>query len=776
MHAAYSALGRFAVRFRWFVLAFWVIVTVLASLTFPSLTSVLKSNNSDFLPKNSPTTIASKLASPLQNVNDTLVSVVVSHNNGKLTATDQKYVQQLLVALKHVKHVKLTRDLGNSPDGVAAQIETLSAINVAQNGPSKKLVDDLRAAIKTVRAPPGTAAHLAGPVPDQVDQQAKSGDAGAQIEGLSAVFILILLILIFRSPLAPLLTLIPALLVSTLAGRIVAELTHAGLQVSSLSQFMLLILVIGAGTDYGLFLIFRVREEIRGGLAPRDAIVRAVERVGESITFSAGTVIAALLSLLAATFGIYSSLGAPLAISIFIMLLAGVTLSPALLAIFGRAVFWPVKLKPEQAATPLWGRIASRVIARPLVTLVIGVLAFGGLAVAVLGYSPAGFGSSIAAPKGSDAAAGDAVLNAHFPKAAANPTNIIFHFAQPVWTQPAELDNAQALLSKASVFNQVTGPTTPNGVKLGGTNYAKLHAALAGVAPNGDPRRLPAVQPASVKAIPAAGYDIYRAEANYVSSDGRTVQYLASLTVGDPASNKALHTVPLMRREVTAIGLQVHATQSAVAGEAPAIYDISSTSDHDLKTVVPIAIVVIGLLLALVLRSLVAPLYLIVSVGLSYLAALGLCVLLFQKIGGAGGLIFFLPFLMFIFLLALGEDYNILVMTRIREEVHDLPLRDAVRHAVGVTGSTVTSAGLVLAGTFAVFAVVGARQPGGGEFADLGVGLAIGILMDTFLVRTLLVPSTVALLGKWNWWPSHLHDTHDEREQVGVTAGQTPQS
>jgi RND superfamily putative drug exporter len=523
---------------------------------------------------------------------------------------------------------------------------------------------------------------------------------------------------------------------------------------------MLIILVLGAGTDYALFLIFRVREEVRSGLPQREAIVRAVERVGESITFSAGTVIAALLSLLFATFGIYSSLGAPLAIAIFLMLLAGLTLLPALLAIFGRAVFWPVKLKPEaNPKTPLWGRIAGRVIARPALTLAVGVVAFGGLAIAVVAYNPAGFGSSVAAPKGSDARAGDTVLNDHFPKAAANPTNVIFRFAQPVWTTPSELDQAEALLTKAPVFNEVTGPTNPNGAPLGGAKYQQLHAELSTVVPLGDPRKLPAVKPAGVK-VSAQDYAIYRSEANYVSSNGETVQYLASLTVGDPATTEALHAVPQVRRVVTTVGEQVHATASAVGGEAPAIYDISATSDHDLRTVIPIAILVIGVLLALVMRSLVAPLYLIVSVALSYLAALGLCVIIFQGIIGSDGLTFLLPFLMFLFLLALGEDYNILVMTRIREEAHEVPLREAVRHAVGVTGSTVTSAGLVLAGTFAVLAIVGSQMPGGQQITDLGAGLSIGILMDTFLVRTLLVPSTVAILGKWNWWPSDLHDRH----------------
>jgi RND superfamily putative drug exporter len=169
-----------------------------------------------------------------------------------------------------------------------------------------------------------------------------------------------------------------------------------------------------------------------------------------------------------------------------------------------------------------------------------------------------------------------------------------------------------------------------------------------------------------------------------------------------------------------------------------------------------------------VLRSLVAPLYLIASVGISFLAALGLSVLLFIKIGGSGGLVFFMPFLMFIFLLALGEDYNILVMTRIREEAQKRPLREAVARALSATGTTVTSAGLVLAGTFIVFGLVAGRGAGGSQFRDIALGLAFGILMDTFLVRTLLVPSTVVLLGRWNWWPSRM--SRAGAEPAGVTA------
>jgi len=190
--------------------------------------------------------------------------------------------------------------------------------------------------------------------------------------------------------------------------------------------------------------------------------------------------------------------------------------------------------------------------------------------------------------------------------------------------------------------------------------------------------------------------------------------------------------------------------------------------------VVPIAILVIGILLALVLRSLVAPLYLIASVGISFLAALGLSVLLFIKIGGSGGLVFFMPFLMFIFLLALGEDYNILVMTRIREEARKLPLREAVTRALSATGTTVTSAGMVLAGTFIVFGLVAGRGAGGAQFRDIALGLAFGILMDTFLVRTLLVPSTVVLLGRWNWWPSRMSRSAAEPARLAASAEASP--
>jgi RND superfamily putative drug exporter len=326
---------------------------------------------------------------------------------------------------------------------------------------------------------------------------------------------------------------------------------------------------------------------------------------------------------------------------------------------------------------------------------------------------------------------------------------VLLRFRRPAWSDPAPVAAAQQRLAALPEFASLTGPFDVNGVILTAARLKTLHAALGG------PGTIPPAPPPGSGVRPVT-WAAYRAESQFISPDGRTVRFDAGLAAGDPGSSAALHQVPAIRAAVAAVARATGASAHGVTGEAPAGYDVGQASDADLLRIIPVAIIVIGLLLALVLRSVIAPLYLIASVVLSYLATLGLSVLLFQQVTGAGGLYYFIPFLLFVFLLALGEDYNILVMTRIREEAAGRPLRQAVTRALERTGSTVTSAGLILAGTFGVFALVIGRLPGGGVYTGVLASLAIGILMDAFLVRTLLVPSAVALLGRWNWWPSTL--------------------
>jgi len=747
IHAIFGGIGAFAVKFRWVVIAAWVIAVIAVPKFLPSLNSVTQGNNSAFLPASAPSEQAAQLAAPFGATNLVPVQVVAAVNQGTLTTTDSTWLGTLQHDLATVPTVVSVRDLGRSADQQAEQLQVLSDVNQASQPDQTTLVKNIRAEIRNAGAPTGLQVNLAGQIAINVDQQAKSGNQGNQVEGLSVIFILVLLLLIFRALLAPLITLIPAFFAVAIAGPLVGEAAQAGLKVSVIAQLLLIVLVLGAGTDYGLFLVFRVRENLREGADPKDAVRAAVTRVGETITFSALTVIAALLSLLVATFQIYQELGIPLAIGIGTMLLAGLTLLPALLAVFGRAAFWPSKTRAGTGKVGLWGRVAARLVRRPAIPLAIGVVIFGALAIGVASYQPGGFGGSINAPAGTDSAAGTALLAKHFPSSSANPTNLVYKLSQSVWDDPAPITQATSQLAASGLFTGVTGPLNPAGVSL--PQYQALHKTL------GNPAVLPAV-PAGHLTIPLAEYEAYRATAQYVSPDGKTIQFETGLKAGDPSTTAASNAVPSIRAEAATVAKTLGATAYGVGGEAPAFYDISHISDSDLVHVVPVAIIVIGLLLCLVIRSLVAPLYLIASVALSYFAALGLSSLLFIKLGGESGLTFILPFLMFIFLLALGEDYNILVMGRIREEAQHRPLREAVSHAIGATGTTVTSAGLVLAGTFSVFALVGGRQSGGSQIVDVGVGLALGVLMDTFIVRTVLVPCTVVLLGRWNWWPAKL--------------------
>jgi len=788
--AVFRAIGSFAVRFRWLVLAAWVVAAIAASSLLPALSSVTQNNNTKFLPASAPSSHAAELATPFGTSSLVPITVLAARSGASLTPADVTALTALQRQLGSVTGVSKVLDAGRSSDGQAEQYVVLASQGGGNQNYATDLVNGLRAKIAQAGLPAGLKAHLAGDVAAQVDQQKASGNTGSKLQFLSLAFIVVLLVLIFRSLTLALTTVAPALFSVLISGPLVAEAAKHGLQVSPIAEFLLIVLVLGAGTDYGLFLVFRVREELRaephgehgdhypgsGGLMgslfgdlvhprqpARDAVVRSVTRVGESITFSAATVIAAVLTLLLATFSFYSDLGIPFAIAIGVILIAGLTLLPALLSIrlsllamkrsLFRAVFRRPKLLPWNiqgtGKAGVWGQVAGRIVQHPAPTLLAGIALFGGLSLAVFGYTAAGFGGTTAPPSGSDSAAGQTLLDKYFPQSAANPTTLIFKFSTPVWQNPGPLAGATAKLQASKLLTQVTGPLNPTGPALSPAAYTALHNQL------GPAKALPAVEPPGIR-VPAAQYQAYRATVNFVSPDGRIVLYAAGLKAGDPGTTAAMHVVPAVRAETTAVGRSIGATDSAVGGEAPAIYDISSISNSDLKHVIPIAILVIGILLAVVLRSLVAPLYLIASVGISYLAALGLSVLVFIKLGGSGGLVFFMPFLMFIFLLALGEDYNILMMTRIREEAQKLPLRDAVTRALSMTGTTITSAGLVLAGSFLVLTVVAGSGSGGSQVRDIGLGLAFGILMDTFLVRTLLVPSTVVLLGRWNWWPSRM--------------------
>jgi RND superfamily putative drug exporter len=753
VNAVYEALARFVVRFRWFVVVFWLAVAIGTS-ALPSIGSQINDNNSAFLSNSEPSIHAANLAAPILGTGDTgnisSMQLLAVSSSRPLNSADIAATERLVKLLKLLPKVASIQVASVSADGQAVQLRVRARVSVsATPDEDKVVVDALMAQFPKARPPAGLKFEVAGQIADVVANGEQSDKNNSEIQLVSIVFIILLLLVVFRSLPAALVTLFPSGLALAIAGRLIGALGSGGLQISSITQILLIVLLLGAGTDYGLFFVFRVREELRAGEEPHAAVEHALVRVGESITASAATVILALLTLLFASFGLYHDLGLPLAVGMCVMLAIGLTLLPALLAIVGRKAFWPSKIAPGSQRDGIWGTVAGALVRRPKTTLSVGLIVFLALAVGALGYKAGDFGGALTAPKGSFAATGDNALAKHFPQTSSNPANLVLTYRGSIWKSPSRIAAAELSLQRSGEFTQLAGPLNPTGPALSVSALSRLYAEF------GPPQKLPVSPPPGSKVAPAA-YNAYRADALFVSAKGGVIEFIATLKAGDQASTSAMHATPQIRQAVASAARASGAEQSGVAGEAAAIYDINKTANHDLAVVVPIAILAIGLLLAAVLRSAVAPLYLIVSVGLSYLASLGVATLVFIDIGGDGGISFVLPFLMFIFLLALGEDYNILVMTRIREEARGLPLTEAVIKAISRTGSTVTSAGLILGGTFAVFAVVGGSGAGNGDLHAIGFGLAAGILMDTFLVRTLLVPSVVTLLGRWNWWPSQL--------------------
>jgi RND superfamily putative drug exporter len=744
MSKVFRAIGQFSVSFRYPIVVVWILVTIGLVRFGPSLTSVIQPFSAGFfLPAGAPSVHASDLASAIVDPSRSAILVASRPDGGQLTAADQQAVGQTESRLAGLSHVTRVRDVGPSSDGRAwqAQVEGRGAQDAAG------FVSQVRGAVQGPDSG-GLSFHLTGALPANQDDQ---GADGGSSSNLVLLFIVVLLLLTFRAALAPFVSLLPSVLVLAVSGVAIAASTRLGVQATILTQFLLAAVVLGAGTDYGLFLVFRVREEMRHGLDKRRAVVRAMETTGESIAFSGLTVIGALMVFALADIKIEVSAGPAIAIAVAIMLLAGLTLMPALIAIFGRATFWPSTLAPRTSArTGIWGRVAGAAIRRPVVTLVLSLALLGALALGTNTAKLEGLNGKVQLPPKSDSAAGNTVLKAHFPDASQAPTLLVLHFHNPVWDNPERLASAQSEAEALPNVIRVLGPTqlAPD-VSVPPQTLGELHSAL------GPASQLPATQPPGSR-VPAAQYGLYRATGQFISDDGRTLLLVANLRNGNLDDPHAVDQIPGLRADLANLARSVGAVDSGVADELAVNYDANQAGAANLSRLLPIVALMVAVLLAIVLRSLIAPTYLVATVLLSFLAAQGAVALVLVPLLGTPGVIFFLPFMLAVFLIALGSDYNILVMTRIREEAHHLPLAAAVRHAVSITGSTITTAGIILGGTFAILGVTLGTGSGGPTIEQVLFGIGIGVLLDTFIVRTLMVPAMVVLLSRWNWWPSRL--------------------
>ncbi|MBY8872314.1 MMPL family transporter [Micromonospora sp. PLK6-60] len=712
----FERLGSFVVRRAWWVIGGWLLAAVAIIFATPSLSDITSADQESFLPHSYESVQATELGKKAfpQQVTAT-AAIVVKRADGKpLTPADEARVGEFARTLQG-RNIAHTSGYLTGPQAVAPD-KSVQLVNVGLAAPTPDdpalldAVREVRAAVGPALDGSGLTAGVGGDVATFVDNENTFNDAFAVVGIATFVLIIGLILIIFRSPIAALLPIVViSVVLSVTTGLVAAAGKAFDLNVSQDLQTILLIVLFGIGTDYILFLLFRYRERLRAGDDKRTAMVVSVRRVGEVITSAAAAVIVAFLVLLLASLGFFGSLGPALAIGVGVMLITSLTLIPALVSLLGRFVFWPSKAWQRTPKATLARRLGGAIGRRPaLVALGSGALLVA-LAAGVLGYK-ADYDFSAGFPQDTESAKAAADLQRGFAAGALAPTEVYL--------------------------------TTGNGTPLTDQQVNDFSAAAAGAPGVGR------VQPAE------RGSDPSVARINLLLNE-------------NPVSNEAITLVRGDLRD--ALHAAAPAGTSALVGGTTAIFaDINSANNRDLSVILPVAAGLIALILALLLRSLVAPIYLVVAVLLNFAATLGATVYLFQGLQDKPGVTFQLPIILYLFVVAIGTDYNILMIARLREEAREgNEPHEAAAIGVEHAGPTVAAAGVILAGTFAVLMLAPISF-----LQQMGFAVAIGIVLSAFVMSMFFVPALTALIGHAAWWPGH----GDRRRNGGRHAEPEPEA
>jgi RND superfamily putative drug exporter len=655
------------------------------------LTEVQENDNAAFLPDSAESTRVTELQERFR-TEDALPVVVVWEGEGPLDAATQERIGEALTELTTVAEEAdaLAGEVSPpipSEDGQAVQAVLPLRTDLGEALP--EVVRELRAADDVE----GTTAYVTGPGGVFAD----FADGFAGIDGLLllAAFgvVLLILLVVYRSPLLPFLVIATAGL-ALVAGQAVSYLLarEGIITVNGQSQGIASILVVGAATDYGLLLVARYREELRTERSPLDAMRIALRRSVEPILASGATVVLGVLCLLFSDLASNRGLGPISAVNVVLAMVASLTFLPAVLLLLGRAAFWPFRPRfgsePKQAGG--WQRTADVVGRRPGRVLALSVAGLLAAAVFAPTFQADGLPLSEAVRGNPEGARGQEALARHFDAGSGSPAVLV----TPAGTWPDVAAAAAEVPGVAAVVPVTDGPPAPDAPPLEVDGLVQLQATLSDAA------------------------DSIAAE--------RTVADLREAARGvEP--------------------------DALVGGTTATNLDTLDTAARDLRVIVPLVLLVITLVLALLLRAILAPLVLLATVVLSFAATIGVSALLFEPLLGTASSDPTIILIGFVFLVALGIDYNIFLMTRAREESQRLGTRPGILRALAVTGGVITSAGLVLAATFGALAVLPLLI-----LVQLAFIVGFGVLLDTFVVRTLVVPAAVHLLGDRTWWPGRL--------------------
>jgi RND superfamily putative drug exporter len=684
----------------------WLAAAGVGGPTFGRLSSVVSNDQASFLPSSAESTLVQERLGEFLG-DDEIPAIVVAASEDGLDASALDAIAALQEQIAGLEGVVGSSPVVPSDDGRAAQVVALLDSSGA-SGETGDIVGELRALVSSTDLGASVEAKVTGPAGFTAD----ISDAFAGIDGLlllvalAAVFVI--LVLVYRSPLLPILVLFTSVAALCLAILVVFELAKAGvLTLSGQTQGILFILVVGAATDYGLLYTARFREALGQSRSRWQATVAALKGSFEPIIASGGTVIAGLLCLLLSDLVSNQQLGPVAAIGIAASILAGLTLLPALLLAVGRVAFWPVAPTPEKPRVKpdgkgLWSAVSNLVDRRARSVWIVTALVLGAGALGVTQLRAEGVPSSDFVVGESEARDGQAMLSAHFPGGSGTPTHIV-----------VPEDELDAVADAVGGVDGVEGLALTSEDSPSGTVPWPL-----------DP------------------------ESPFAASEPTVVggQVLLEATLADaPDSTEAQEVVREIREAAHGV-----TDDALVGGTTATAIDTNDASSRDRAVIIPIVLAVIGLILMLLLRSLVAAAVLLATTVLSYYSALGVGALILQWLGIAD-MDPAVPLFAFVFLVALGVDYNIFLMTRVREEVGKRGHRAGVLRGLRVTGGVITSAGVVLAATFAALGVIPVLF-----LLQLAIIVALGVLIDTTLVRSLLVPALAVDIGPKTWWPSKL--------------------
>ncbi|MER5710376.1 MMPL family transporter [Streptomyces sp. NPDC002122] len=707
------ALAGFSTRNPWKVITLWVLLGMgLAMVGQALMYRVTESQLGDFLPEKYDSAVALKVAEDTFGIKPdaNAVTMLVKRADGKpLGAADQQRAEAAAAALgrQRVTMPKaedtpdfLAKDYSQTPKvtpGTVAPHRAFVLFSVGLSGNStdpglQNVFKEFRNTASGRYAQDGLHTGFAGGLADLVDSHEAEKTTSTVAGALTIGLIVLLNLLVFRSALAALLPLLAVSLVGgAAAGAVVGTALLTGITLDPSTPQLIGVVLLGIGIDYFLFLLFRFRERLHAQpeRSAREIAGEVTARVGSAITSAALTIVAAFATLGVASFGQFRVLGPAVAISVMVMLLASLTFMPALLAVTGRRMFWPSQALKHAPREGLAGRFGDTVARRPLAVTVGAIVLLTALAAGMTGMKmDYGTGSG-----GTDtpAAATAAEISRALPAGVSDPTEVYVTSSDGGALDRRGVD----VLVKALGRTQGVGQVTP-------VVYDKV----------GDAARI----------------------GLYLTADPQS-QKARDLVSGPVRATVAQHTPA---------GAEAH-----VGGTAAIFADISTAVSGDLELVFPLAAALVALILLVLLRSVLAPVVLMLSVGLGFAATLGASALVFQHVRGEAGVNFTLPLVLFLFVVALGTDYNILMGDRIREEMERPgPARSAVARAVRHTAPAIATAGLVLAGSFGSLAVNPAPAT-----QQIGFATALGILLSAFVLSVALIPALAALLGRSLWWP-----------------------